>query len=74
MVEENSEFWWSEMLQNEVFQQPVNFLIVEHLHHGWRKILMLMIWNMLPNEGKIAYKENLVSHKLVLRTKIFWDL
>ena len=70
MVEENFEFWLSEMHQNERFyvvfsrtysswlkkilnlddlkctrMKNVLLSLAEHLHHGWRKFWIFIIWN-----------------------------
>ena len=41
MVEENFEFYCSEILQNEGFIMIVG----EYFHHGWRKLWVLLLWN-----------------------------
>ena len=49
MVEENFEFYCSEMLQNEWFPM----IIWEHFHHGWRKFWVLLLQNA-PEWGMIS--------------------
>ena len=41
MVEENFEFYCSEMLQNKGFPA----IVKGYFHHGWRKFRVLLLWN-----------------------------
>ena len=66
MVKENFAFWWCEIHQPE---WRILALISEYLHHGWRKLWILMMWN--APEWRISA---LISEYLHLGWRKFWIL